>query len=810
MATLETNYNIGAGSAISSLSNGKVFNDNGDALSMKFTAKESKTVDKIYLGTYGKPTGGLWRIGIQGDNAGEPDGSYINSVTNDFQTAYKTDGSYYVFEFDITNTALTAGTVYHIVVKYESGTVAGSFTLQTVNTPSGEQAYFDKASYDWMGGTAGVLISSNNGSSWTDYTDNYPNFGFLFTDTSSAGQLYSKNTSDEIYGSTRYVFQIIKIDKSYRLEGIKIRLGKVNSPTGNVILEIQDSNGNVLQTETICACADVASYLTPGWKEATFSSPFLTSANTTYKFVIKAASATASNYIFAYAIYGSLGGDALDGKLTWWGVDSYYNHYQNGNEYSNYQYDLRFLLTAVRGNLWAIGNIRSTQAKTSSAKASIKRLGVARTATAKAQIVYIANKTVTAKARLMYPQTKTIQAKASISNTRKTIQAKARITTCDRIITAKAYIYNGERRTLDSKRRIYRGKIQISDREGNKTVDGGIIQTAGLATGAVTMPKISDFAVTGERVQPMFPILDDDENLNTGYSVSGTGWTVFHNVLHYNMLSYTTETPGDYVQFDFTLEEETDISIIAVKDSSGGRVNVILDDVMEIEGLDLFTEDNVTSRAKVCTISSVSVGDHTLKVSLRPDTSDPDGVRRLIFSGVTLGDLISSRGIGSSVHSIIWASDADQYGYKEFNVQNHMIPEGYDVLAVLSATIFTPDPQTAVRETASYCTTSGAISPGNPVTVTVDNADGFWEGMWVYLSKTGDTSEWAYVYEVNSNTELQLGAVDYSHANGTLVRGYINDCPKVMIDREAVIFYDCVPYQTIEFRVQLLTSLREF
>ena len=84
-----------------------------EKLAIRFTAQQTKTVNKIHLDLGLVGTSPTFRIGLQSDNAGDPSGTWLTGGTAYLDTTI-TNGEN---EIDIVNAALTADTVYHIVIE---------------------------------------------------------------------------------------------------------------------------------------------------------------------------------------------------------------------------------------------------------------------------------------------------------------------------------------------------------------------------------------------------------------------------------------------------------------------------------------------------------------------------------------------------------------------------------------------------------------------------------------------------------------------------------------------------------------------
>ena len=97
-----------------------------DRLAIRFTEQGNRTVNGVWLNisaVAGTPP--IYRIGLQGDSAGIPDGSYIQSTDYD----HAGGGTGWV-KVDLPEAALTDGVIYHLVVEYLSGTIDSGNRIQ--------------------------------------------------------------------------------------------------------------------------------------------------------------------------------------------------------------------------------------------------------------------------------------------------------------------------------------------------------------------------------------------------------------------------------------------------------------------------------------------------------------------------------------------------------------------------------------------------------------------------------------------------------------------------------------------------------
>lgn len=166
---------------------GVLGNDVNRAFSVRFTAMENITVDRVYQRLTSTQAGSLFRIGIQADDGfGNPSGTYLQSAVVD-----PTDGgAVEALQFGSVN--LVAGNVYHLVTRLEVATGPGGFSNDIrVSSDNNDIRPYDRA-YD-----PEMTTMFYDGVTWSDLAlDPY----FIFANGSDTafvagpGQPYSDTT----------------------------------------------------------------------------------------------------------------------------------------------------------------------------------------------------------------------------------------------------------------------------------------------------------------------------------------------------------------------------------------------------------------------------------------------------------------------------------------------------------------------------------------------------------------------------------------------------------------------------------------
>ncbi|MCE5299433.1 MAG: hypothetical protein LLG37_00965 [Spirochaetia bacterium] len=295
--------------------------DSVKQLSYRFRAPAAGlTAAKLHVYALSVTTSGDYTVGIQADTAGSPSGTYLISLTQNILTA-----GWNVF--DITDYVLTAGNIYHIVIK--RSTASGSVTFGFTN-PLSYRHPKDQAidnSFQSLTYTASTWGNQNK----------MPIFLAESPDSSHYGSPYCSMPAVvySVYGTRMSGEQITNLASSRTVDKAAFYVSKYNSPPTDLSYMIYNETAKVTMTSgTLCT----ASSLTEGtyvWKEASFAEITL-SPGITYRTLLYATGCDSSNYYTLMAsdnmnnpsvgtIYDDMtfaGSDCvaistIDGGITW-------------------------------------------------------------------------------------------------------------------------------------------------------------------------------------------------------------------------------------------------------------------------------------------------------------------------------------------------------------------------------------------------------------------------------------------------------------------------------------------------------------
>ena len=107
-----------------------------------------------------------------------------------------------------------------------------------------------------------------------------------------------------VYGNNYFGSHFWTTPSTTKLTKISLLIGKVSSPTGNVVLDLYALDANDKPTGASLGTVTIAcSAVTTGYNDFVFASPITVTPLTKYGYVLKATSANSSNYILWQTIY---------------------------------------------------------------------------------------------------------------------------------------------------------------------------------------------------------------------------------------------------------------------------------------------------------------------------------------------------------------------------------------------------------------------------------------------------------------------------------------------------------------------------
>jgi hypothetical protein len=286
---------------------------NTSVSAMRFTAQASKSVINILVFVQTVSASPAYRFGIETSTAGYlPNGTYVGGVSN---YAVATPNATGWLNLTLPSAAtLTGGTVYHVTVRYDSGTINGTnyIALRRLGTNQNNFRPRENAIDSWLNTISGTTIQNRD-----------PIFILTYNDTDSYEAMpYDNIASHSIYGTNWYSEKWTQ-NGSNTIVGVNLPLVKTGSPPDNLYI--------ILRNET--DSQDVATITVPQseitttlqWYERYFNSTVSLVSGKSYRLVLKSPSSTSSNYFTARSLTTSQAG-----ALTYDGTNSYYSYSSNG------------------------------------------------------------------------------------------------------------------------------------------------------------------------------------------------------------------------------------------------------------------------------------------------------------------------------------------------------------------------------------------------------------------------------------------------------------------------------------------------
>ena len=263
-------------------------------VSIRFTAKLSGLVTNVVVYGFayqGQPT---VHIGVQEDNAGNPNGQWING--NAFGTVQLSSSSGFKTVQLPAPINITAGNVYHVVIEAAGNPLNGSAAVTTYQANGFAQPFNpDDPDIVWNDTRMNTLF--NDGQTWAEQ-DKWPIFVIQYSDGRSEGQPFSLSAQWVVYGST-YVGQTVIPASNYTIAKIAFVLGLTGQPKDRLYYQVRDSSNNVLANGSFAEANQLTAQRT--WIEVTLTSPLKLTAGQLYRFDL---SSPGTDLADAYYLFG--------------------------------------------------------------------------------------------------------------------------------------------------------------------------------------------------------------------------------------------------------------------------------------------------------------------------------------------------------------------------------------------------------------------------------------------------------------------------------------------------------------------------
>lgn len=279
--------------------------------SLRFTAQKTGIVSslQVYIQTARNSGDIYYQYGLQADNAGQPTDVYLSSGTAIFDTTgWKT--------INLSSPLnITAGTVYHLVVRYASGTTPnnGHYIALRRSLPLNLLVVQNGAS------DSNQNTLTNSSGSWV-LLNAQPIYVLGFNDNTYEGNPYDSSEARSIYGAN-YEGEKFKVASDTTINALNLYLSKNHNqdPADDLYFTLRDLTDNIdlINTNFINGAGLTTDY---AWKTYNFPSDLTLTANHDYRLSFFSPSSAPNRY---YRIFNASNPDVSDyNDINWDGINS--------------------------------------------------------------------------------------------------------------------------------------------------------------------------------------------------------------------------------------------------------------------------------------------------------------------------------------------------------------------------------------------------------------------------------------------------------------------------------------------------------
>jgi len=279
---------------------------------MRFTAQTSNSVSNILVYIQAAAASPAYRFGIETSTAAYlPSGTYVGGTSN---YAVVTPSSTGWLNVSLPAAAsLTSGTVYHITVRYNSGTIGASnyIALRRLGPNMNDFRSKENTIDPWLNTISGTTLQNRD-----------PVFALKHTDGTFESMPYDTASTQNIYGSNCFSEKWTQ-NGDQTILGVNIPLVKTGIPPDNLYIVVRnETDAEDVATMTV-AQGDISTTLQ--WYERYFASAVRLTNGKTYRLILRSPSSTSSNYFSCSSL-----STGQAGSLTYGGLDSIYSSSTNG------------------------------------------------------------------------------------------------------------------------------------------------------------------------------------------------------------------------------------------------------------------------------------------------------------------------------------------------------------------------------------------------------------------------------------------------------------------------------------------------
>ena len=301
---------------------------------MRFSAQTSKSVTNILVYVHAASSSPSYRFGIETSTTSYlPNGTYVGGTSN--YAAYAPNATGWINLTLPSPAVLTAGTVYHLTVRYDSGTIGTSnyIALRRMGTFPNMFRPRENMIDPWLNTISGTTIQNRD-----------PVFALRYSDGTYESTPYDTATNHNVYGTNWYSEHWIQ-NTNQAIYGMNIPLAKSGTPPDNLYMVLRDENS--IQDVASMPISQSEITTTLQWYEKRFTSPVTLTNGTTYRLSLMSPNSTSSNYYTCRSLLTGQSGD-----LTYDGTRSIYSSSADsgGNWTDTNERDLTYMLLSDGGS----------------------------------------------------------------------------------------------------------------------------------------------------------------------------------------------------------------------------------------------------------------------------------------------------------------------------------------------------------------------------------------------------------------------------------------------------------------------------
>jgi hypothetical protein len=280
----------------------------GSVSAIRFTAQANEFVTNVLVFIQTASASPAYRFGIETSTAGYlPNGTYVGGASN-YAVATPVASGWLNLTLP-SPAALTAGTVYHITVRFDSGTIGASnyIALRRLGTNQNNYRPRENAIDSWLNTISGTTVQNRD-----------PVFVLKYNETDSYEAMpYDNVAFNNVYGAN-WCSERWTQNGSKTIVGVNIPLVKTGTPPDSLRVVLRNETDSQDVATITVPQSDITTTLQ--WYERYFNSPVSLLSGKSYRLILKSPSSTSSNYFTIRSLTTSQSGD-----LTYDGTNSYYS-----------------------------------------------------------------------------------------------------------------------------------------------------------------------------------------------------------------------------------------------------------------------------------------------------------------------------------------------------------------------------------------------------------------------------------------------------------------------------------------------------